>query len=346
MADAPADNRPLSPATPRVRVIVVNYNAGPHLARCLTALAGQTIADFEVIVVDNASTDDSLVDAVPDDPRFRVIRQSENTGFAAGNNIGARDCTGEWFATLNPDAFAATDWLERLLAAAARHPDAAMFGSTQVDAADPDRLDGSGDAFFVAGFAWRGNYGRAARDLPAEGTVFSPCAAAALYRRTAFEAADGFDESFFCYYEDVDLAFRLRLAGEYCVQVPDAVVEHVGAATSGKRSEFVRYHSARNRLWLFVKNMPGGLFWVLLPAHVMLQGALLAWAVVRGHGGPTWRGLRDSLRGIESVLSNRRQIQARRRARTRDIAAALTWSPLKLLRRGHDVRVFGGASIE
>jgi N-acetylglucosaminyl-diphospho-decaprenol L-rhamnosyltransferase len=346
MADAPADTQAPSPATPRVRVIVVNYNAGLHLARCLTALAAQTITDFEVIVVDNASTDDSLIDAVPDDPRFRVNRQSENTGFAAGNNIGAQGCTAEWIATLNPDAFAAADWLERLLAAAARHPGAAMFGSTQIDAADPDRLDGSGDAYLAAGFAWRGNHGRTARDLPAEGTVFSPCAAAALYRRTAFEAADGFDESFFCYYEDVDLAFRLRLAGEYCVQVPDAVVEHIGGATSGKRSEFVRYHSARNRPWLFVKNMPGALFWTLLPAHVLLHVALLAWAVVRGHGGSTWRGLRHSLRGLRPVLSNRRRIQARRRATTRDIAAALTWSPLKLLHRSHDVRDFGGPSIE
>ena len=340
MADAPPDNRPLSPATPRVRVIVVNYNAGLHLARCLKALAAQTMTDFEVIVVDNASTDDSLVDAVPDDPRFGVIRQSGNTGFAAGNNTGAQGCAAEWIATLNPDAFAATDWLERLLAAAARHPGAAMFGSTQIDAMDPDRLDGSGDAYFAAGIAWRGNHGRAVRDLPAEGTVFSPCAAAALYRRTAFEAADGFDESFFCYFEDVDLAFRLRLAGEHCVQVPDAIVQHVGAATSGKRSEFVRYHSARNRPWLFVKNMPGTLFWALLPAHVLLQGALLACAAMRGQGGPAWRGLRDSFRGLGPVLSRRRQIQARRHAMSREIAATLTWSPFKLLRRSHDVRVF------
>jgi GT2 family glycosyltransferase len=341
MADAPAnDRRPPAP-TPRVRVVVVNYNAGPLLARCLAALAGQTFGGFEAIVVDNASADGSLDGIVPDDPRFRVIRLSENTGFAAGNNIGARDCTAEWIATLNPDAFAAADWLERLLAAAERHPQCAMFGSTQIDAADPGRLDGSGDAYFAAGFAWRGGHGRPARDLAGEGEVFSPCAAAALYRRSAFEAAGGFDEAFFCYYEDVDLAFRMRLVGERCIQVADAVVEHVGAATSGERSDFVRYHSTRNRLWLFVKNMPGLLFWALLPAHVLMQGAILAWAAFRGHFAPTRRGLVDALRGLGTIRNERRRLQASRRVSWPVIAGALTWSPLKLLRRSDDVRPCG-----
>jgi N-acetylglucosaminyl-diphospho-decaprenol L-rhamnosyltransferase len=340
MADHAAQNSPAADPPPRVRVIVVNYNAGDLLARCLTALAAQTIDDFEVVIIDNDSVDGSLDGAIPADPRFNLRRQDENTGFARGNNIGAADCTADWIATLNPDAFAAPDWLERLLAAAERHPETVMFGSTQLNAADPGRLDGSGDAFFAAGLAWRGNHGRSLRLKPGEGNVFAPCAAAALYRRTAFAAMGGFDETFFCYYEDVDLAFRLRLAGERCVQVADAVVEHVSMATSGKGSDFVRFHSTRNGIWLFVKNMPGILFWGLLPAHVLLQVALLGWAAMKGHAAPVWRGLAAGMRGLGPVLARRRTIQRGRTAATSDIAAALTWSPFKLLRRDHDVRPF------
>lgn len=337
MADSSAiDASPV----PAVRVIVVNYNAGPLLRRCLEALAAQTMRDFEAVVVDNASTDGSMEAARLDDRRFRMVELEENLGFAAANNLGAEACAAPWIATLNPDAFAEPDWLQQLLDAARRHDDAVMFGSTQIDAVDDTRLDGSGDAFFAAGFAWRGNHGRRLDQLPGEGEVFSPCAAAAMYRTETFLAAGGFDERFFCYYEDVDLGFRLRLAGRRCVQVPGAVVRHVGSALSGEGSDFVRYQSARNRLWLFVKNMPGGLFWLLLPAHALMQAALLAWAAGAGHFAPAWRGLCDGVAGLPAVWRARRQVQAMRRAPLGRIAGALTWSPVRLLRRAHDVREF------
>ncbi len=327
--------------SPEVRVIVVNYNAGPLLGRCLDALQRQTFRNFEAVVVDNASEDGSLDGAVPDDPRFRVDRLGENLGFAAANNRGARACKAPWVATLNPDAFAEPDWLQRLLDATQRHAGVAMFGSTQIDAEDEGRIDGSGDAFFAPGLAWRGNHGHPVGDLPEEGEVFGPCAAAALYRTEAFAAAGGFDERYFCYYEDVDLAFRLRLRGERCIQVRDAVVKHVGSGLAGSRSDFVRYHGARNLLWLFVKNMPAPLFWPLLPAHAGLQAALLAWAMVRGHLPPAWRGLKDGVRGLPAVWRSRQEVQAARRASSADVARAVTWSPVKLLRRAHDVRRTG-----
>ena len=326
---------------PEVRVIVVNYNGGPLLQRCLRALASQTFEDFEVVVADNASTDGSLAGAITDDRRFRFVELHANLGFAAANNRGARDCTAPLIATLNPDAFAEPDWLEKLMAASRRHAGAVMFGSTQIDAADAGKIDGSGDAFLAAGFAWRGNHGHAIGDLPPEGECFSPCAAAALYRTDAFRDAGGFDERFFCYYEDVDLAFRLRLSGGRCIQVADAVVRHVGSGLTGRRSDFVRFHSARNRVWLFVKNMPAPLLWPLLPAHLVLQVAILARAAVRGHFRPTWRGLAEALRDLSPVLRSRRQVQAGRRVSWTAIAGALTWSPLKLLRRDHDVRPAG-----
>ncbi len=136
----------------------------------------------------------------------------------------------------------------------------------------------------------------------------------------------------------MDLAFRLRLAGKGCIQVADAVVRHVGAATSGGGSAFAHYHSARNRVWLFVKDMPGPLFWPLLGPFIATQLALLAWGTARGHGRPVWEGMRDSLRGLGPVWSDRRRLQRTRRAGSAALARTLSWSPARLLTRRMDVR--------
>ncbi len=324
-------------ARPSVRIVIVNYNAGAHLRRAVAAVLAQTRRDFELVVVDNGSTDGSL-DALPADPRLSVRRMGANLGFAAANNRGAEDAAGNWLATLNPDAFPEPGWLEALLAAAARHPGTAMFGSTQLRDDDPGILDGAGDAYSVFGLPWRGGHGRSVAELAAEGECFGPCAAAALYDLAAFRAAGGFDERFFCYCEDADLAFRLRLAGKRCVQVPGAVVRHVGAGTSGGGGDFMHYHSARNRIWLFVKNMPGPLFWAFLVPFAATQLALLARDVARGRFRATARGMRDAISGLGPVWHVRRRVQAGRVASIAAVARALTWSPVRLLGRRADVR--------
>jgi hypothetical protein len=117
------------------RIVIVNFNAGDNLRRCIAALSAQTKTDFEVRIVDNASTDGSLR-YVPDDDRFLVIHAGRNVGFAAGCNLGASDCAAPFVVFLNPDAFPEPGWLEALLRAAKNYPDAAMFGSLQVSATD------------------------------------------------------------------------------------------------------------------------------------------------------------------------------------------------------------------
>jgi GT2 family glycosyltransferase len=323
-------------APPRVRIAIVNYNGGEFLRRSLAAALAQDFDDFDLIVIDNGSTDDSL-ESLPRDPRLAVRRMDSNLGFAAGNNRAAADAGGEFLATLNPDAFPEPGWLGALIDAAERHPDAAMFGSTQLQDRDPSTLDGAGDSYLAFGLPWRGGHGRPRRELPEEGEAFSPCAAAALYRLKDFRAAGGFDERFFCYCEDVDLAFRLRLTGRRCIQVKGAIVRHVGQGTSGGGA-FVQFHSARNRVWLFAKDMPAPLFWPLLPSFVALNLTLLLWAVARGHGAPVWRGLRAALAGLGPIFDERRRIQTARTVPTSTIACALAWSPLRALGRRTDVR--------
>ena len=165
------------------------------------------------------------------------------------------------------------------------------------------------------GRAWRNGHNAPVATWPAaESEVFAPCAAAALYRRAAFEEIGGFDERFFCYFEDVDLGFRLRLRGHRCVYVPDAIVRHVSSALSGYRSDFAVYHGERNAVWTFVKNMPGPLFWFYLPQHLALNLAALGYYPWRGQGRVVWRAKRDAMLGLPAALRERRAVQQRRRS--------------------------------
>ena len=321
-----------------VRVVIVNYNGGAYLRRCVDALRAQRFLDFEAVIADNGSTDGSLDSLEPLDARFKILRLGANLGFAAANNRAAEGAAATWLATLNPDAFPDENWLAALIEATRRHPDVAMFGSTQIDANRPDRFDGSGDAYFAAGFPWRGNHGHPLSFLPPEGETFSPCAAAALYRTRDFVAAGGFDERFFCYCEDVDLAFRIRLSGGRCIQVRDAVVQHAGSGLSGARSAFTLYHSARNRIWTMVKNVPGPLLMVMVPAHVLVTFFISFTALWRGGLGAIWHGIWDGLLGLPTMIEERRRIQGTRQVLVREIARALGWSPWRFRRRARDVR--------
>jgi GT2 family glycosyltransferase/peptidoglycan/LPS O-acetylase OafA/YrhL len=309
----------------RVGVIIVNKNAGSHLAQTLESLARQTTAPHRVIVVDNASDDGSVDGLDARFPKFEIVRSSENLGFAAGNNLALRMCGDcELVALLNPDAFPEPDWLATLVAAAADHPECAVFGSKLVLAGDRSTLDGTGDQYHVSGLAWRRDQGASVDVARERGETFSACAAAALYRRDALVAVGGLDESFFCYYEDTDLAFRLRLAGHRSMYVPEAVALHVGSATTGALSAFTIYHSARNQLWTYVKNMPGPLFWLYLPQHIFVSFLTVFAYTLHGRGGAALAGKRDAVRDLPRVLAERRRIQAARVVSSREMRAAMS----------------------
>jgi GT2 family glycosyltransferase len=321
-------------ASPWVRVVIVNYNAGPMLQACVDALARQTLAAFEAVIVDNASSDGSAEALRLPDRRFRIIYSGTNAGFAAANNVGARGARVPWIATLNPDTVPAADWLEAMRRGTHAYPYARVFGATLVNAADPSVIDGFGDALSIAGIAWRGGTGRPVSSLPdGDREVFSPCAAAALYDRQIFEAARGFDEAFFCYIEDVDLGFRLRLAGERCVQLRNAVVRHHASAIAGEQSDFVLFHSYRNRLWLLFKDMPLALLVIAVPLNLLCSLFMLAKRALSG------KSLRAPLRGLVQgmtpgpVLKGRRRAQSTRRISTLAVAQSLVWDPFKLRRR-------------
>ncbi len=307
------------------RIVIVNFNAGENLQRCMAALLAQTKTDFEVRIVDNVSTDGSLR-FVPGDGRFLVIHAGSNVGFAAACNLGAKNCAAPFVVFLNPDAFPEPGWLEALVHAAQSHPDAAMLGSLQISATDGNILDGAGDSYSCFGVPWRGGFGQPVKPLPDYAEAFSPCGAAAMYRTEWFTRVGGFDERFFCYIEDIDLAFRIRLLGGRCLQVNSAVVHHVGGATSGIESDFTVYHSARNRLWTIIKNVPGWLLCVVVPLHMAFSVYLFFRNGMSSAASAIRQGLLAGFAGLPGMWRERRKIQAARVASIGDIAHAINWS--------------------
>jgi GT2 family glycosyltransferase len=250
-----------------------------------------------------------------------------NTGFALGNNIAinATDKSSEWVVLLNPDAFPEPRWLEELLLSAQRNPQISFFGSKLIDSASPQRLDGTGDVYHMSGLVWRTGHGSAdSIQNQKECEIFSPCAAAAMYRRSVLLDVGGFDEDFFCYVEDVDLGFRLRLAGHRCLYVPNSVVHHVGSGTTGgQNSDFSVYHGHRNLVWTYVKNMPGLLFWLLLPIHLLLNLVSVVWFSLSGRAPLIWQAKRDALLGLRKAFHKRQQIQ-----KSRKVSISAIWEML------------------
>jgi len=314
---------------PDISVIIVNYNAGKYLRPCVESLLAQTLTNFECILIDNGSKDGSLESLPELDTRFTIIKAGENLGFAVANNRAVEQVSADWIALLNPDAFARPDWLEKGLAARIIIPNLAMVGSTQYLALEPEKFDGLGDEYHAFGVAWRAGFGKPIENVVTR-EAFGPCGAGAFYDRHVFQSLGGFDESFFCYHEDVDLAFRMRLAGYRCVQSSEAVIDHVSSAISGRASEFAVYHGTRNRIWTFFNNMPWPLLLFLTLPHLMTNLAFLAVSLFRkGRFKPTFRGVRDGI----FTRPKSRPTRVKRKTSLMNLLGAMGWNPLKIVKR-------------
>jgi GT2 family glycosyltransferase len=302
---------------PSVTVVIVNWNGAKFIGQCLDALTRQSVLPQEVIVVDNASTDESL-SIINRYPNVKLIALTHNSGFAHANNLAISQANKQstWIALINPDAFADPTWLEELMNAALENPDFSVIGSQLVMDLDPNKLDGVGDVYHVSGRVWRSGHGRTRDSYSNERKeIFSACAAAALFNKQALVSAGGFDEDYFCYVEDVDLGFRLRLLGFRCLYEPKSIARHIGSGTSsGQHSDFAAYYGHRNIVWTFVKNMPGMLFWLFVPLHIAMNCLSVLYLCIRGQGRVALSAKRDAIVGLPSAWQKRKLIQKQRKA--------------------------------
>lgn len=307
-------------------ILIINWNSWDLLEKCLVALAEQSCQIFDVYVGDNNSDSSIPPGLLANYPKVSFIFFPENYGFAGGNNrLFTFASEYSWIVLLNPDAFPERDWFKNLLGATLQHPDFSFFSSRLLGVGTPTVLDGDGDAYHISGLALRSSKGQDIISCSGSREVFGPCAAAAMYRSEILKEVGGFDEDFFCYFEDVDLAFRLRLRGYKCWNVADAVVHHVGSATSGGRgSDFSVYFGHRNMVWTFVKNMPGYLFYLFLPLHLILNLFSIVVLSARGQGRVALLSKMDAVKGLGGMWRKRKAIQSTRQASCSEILRVMS----------------------
>lgn len=331
-------NSPLE-NSPRVSVLIVNWNGATHLPDCLESLAGQSYTDFETVLVDNGSRDGSVALVRQRYPWVKLIELGENAGFAAGNNIALAHSAGEYLVTLNNDTRVDRHWLEEMVAVADADPAAGMVGCRIVAFDDPDRIDSLGLRITRDGMA-RGAFRHqrfSSLSLPKTCEILLPSACAALYKRTMLDQVGFFDESFFAYCEDVDLGLRGRWGGCGAVLARDAVVAHKYSLTGGALSPFKLHLVERNHLWVVLKTFPARLLW-WLPWWTSIRYVEQLWTVLAARGTgreflssdspgalltASFRGFCEAFRGSPAALRKRRRLMQSRQLRANEMNALL-----------------------
>ncbi len=305
-----------------VAVVIVNHNGERLLPACLAALAAQTHAPAEIVVADNGSRDGSLAWLRAHHPQVRALELGRNHGFAGGANRGVAATSAPWVCVLNSDATPQPGWLAELTAAP-RDERTWALGSVLVSAST-GLIESAGDAYAAAGYAHKLLRERPLAELPAQPyRVFAAPGAAPVFRRRTFDLLGGYEERFFLYYEDVDLAFRAALAGHHALLVPSARVVHELGATTRSMAR-LRFYVARNSIWCAVRCLPD------LP----LRRLALRWLAElrvnrpRRYAVAEIAGRIAGAAGLPRALRERRAIQARRVATLDEIDA--------LLAAGHD----------
>ena len=322
-----------------VSVIIVNWNGLSHLPDCLGSLSKQTFRDFEVILVDNGSSDESVTYVKQHYPWVKLVILNENKGFSVGNNHGLLHAVGDYIVTLNNDTRAETDWLEILVKTADMHIDAGMVGCRICSFDDPDMIDSIGMGICRDGMS-RGRFRNrrwSSLEMHEVEEILFPSACAALYRRAMIDEIGFFDDDFFAYAEDSDLGLRGRLAGWKAVLATRAVVYHKYSKSSGSFSSLKVYLVERNHYWVALKNFSPGLM-IMQPFFTILRYLEQARTVIYGSGtGGEFRSsgskselvksllkaIFDSLRGIPRMYRKRQQLMRIRRLSSRDFSELL-----------------------
>ncbi len=278
----------------QVTVIIPNYNGLQFMGTCMAALEGQTCQDFEVLVVDNGSTDGSVewlkAQGIP------AVFLPENTGFSGAVNAGIRAAKTPYVLLLNNDTEAAPDFVGELLAAIRRSKKIFAVSSRMVQMYHRELMDDAGDMYSLMGWAYQRGVGRDSRGYNRPMEVFSACAGAAIYRRAVFDEIGLFDEMHFAYLEDIDVCWRAKIRGYHVRYCPKALVYHVGSGTSGsKYNPFKVRLAARNSVYLNYKNMPAGQLLVNFP--LMAAGVAVKYGFFRklGFGREFLGGVREGL---------------------------------------------------
>lgn len=269
---------------PKVSIIIPNFNGKIFLKNCIDSLRSQVFRDFEIIVVDNGSSDGSVEFIKKNFPEIIIIKNKKNHGFAKANNQGFEVSKGEFIVTLNNDTIADKNWIKELVIVAEKSEIIGMVASKILLADGGNKIDSVGVNITLDGMTkQRGGLEIDNRQYDNEEEVLFPSACAALYKRKMLEKVGFFDEDFFAYCEDSDLGIRARLAGWKAIVAPSAIVKHLYSKTGGTYSSFKAYLVERNHFWLVIKNFPLVLI-IFLPFLTVYRYALQLFSILIKRG--------------------------------------------------------------
>jgi GT2 family glycosyltransferase len=287
-------------------VIIVNYDAGAYLQNCLLSLRRTLPPHCEIILVDNASTDDSARLVKERFPEVKLLHSDYNLGFAGGNNSGAQLADGRYLVFLNPDTLVEPGWLQALLGALENDPSAGLATSQIVLMQDPQQINTCGNEVHLSGLTLCRAAGSRRDTAGQPSEVGAVSGAAFAIRRDLFERLGGFDPDFFLYMEDTDLSWRARLAGYRCLYVPASVVRHDYRLTFGPHKTF---YQERNRYLMLLKNLHWGTLLLLAPS--LLLAELVTWGYLLTRQRDQWA---DKLRAYAWIARHWRAVMAKRHA--------------------------------
>ena len=287
-----------------VSVVIPNFNGIAFLDSVLASLEGQTLSDFEVILVDNGSADGSCSFVTANYPWVHLIELTENFGFCGAVNAGIRAAKAPYVLLLNNDTEVKEDFVEEMLAAIRRHKNAFSCGARMVQYHDRDKLDDVGNYYCALGWSFARGRGKDIHAYETEDKIFSACAGAAIYRKKIIEKIGYFDEEHFAYLEDTDIGYRARIYGYENWYAPKAIVYHVGSGTSGSRyNQFKTRYSSRNNIYLIYKNMP--FLQIILNFPFLAAGFLIKFLffAVKGMGKEYAAGIKN---GFSISMKNKK----------------------------------------
>lgn len=308
-----------------VSIVIPNWNGAEHIVECLESLVSQT-TECHIIVVDNGSTDKSVALIQEGFPQIEVCKLSENHGFTGGVNAGIKSALTqkfEYIILFNNDAVADKNFVKELVTSAQKHPDAGVV-TGKLLRTDGKHFDSTGEFYTTRGMSFsRGRNQKDTGQYEIEEQVFAGSGGASLYRSKLFKTVGLFDESFFAYFEDIDMSFRARLAGWEVWYIPKAKAMHKVGATSSKLGNFARYHSIKNFMLLYTKDMPAILYWKYLP-QFWLQLIRMKLGCIRDHQLGTFvRSFFAGLSLLPKALVHRYTIQHTRKLTTKQVDALL-----------------------
>lgn len=340
----------------KTAVVIANWNGKKYLKDCFDSLSAQTYKNFKIVFVDNGSEDESADFVRKNYPEAEIVRLEKNTGFSRGYNIGMEkaleDKNIEFVVVLNNDTKADEECVEALVDCAKKHPEAGSIQPKVLNFFDQEKVDCAGILLSIDGVATNRGYGeKDSEQYEEEAEIFGANGTASLFsrealERTQFKKGEYFDNSYFAYYEDVDLAWRMRLAGFKSYFCPKAIVHHVHSATAGKISGFKAYYLNRNRFFTLIKNYPlcrlALILFILTPARYIFL--LFRVIMKKGRKGAEFSGqskffvAKKILRAWGNVFANipdlirkRWIIQKRKRVSNSEVqgwfqAYAIRWS--------------------